>query len=244
MSSTTLDEGSFTDVGELAVATSGIEDYDRAPDGTLRWPAPDRDSPQLGEFSGKYTPSTALDALLRMEGHQGRSEDEVKSITGIDIKRPRRWHKIFERMAILYPGEGRTRLGRLGRILRDASRPEGMRLILAREAFESLRRYQFDNPVEHSLPAGCDIHPYYAILRAASKLDWKVHWDEVNRELMRLLKDSEIDAAIERIREARTQPEYSLFIGGASNDAGPLNARTHPAEASAPEGKSPEGQLS
>jgi hypothetical protein len=221
----------------------GASAYEKGPDGNLRWPAPDRDSPQLGTFSGSYKPDAAIGALLQMEGHQGRSEADLKAITGLELKRPRRWHKIFERMGVFYPGDGNTRLGRLGRLLSDAARPDGMKLVIAREALEVLRRYQFDNPVEHSVPPGCSIHPYYAVLRAASKLDWKLHWDEVNRELMRLMKDSDLDPVIDKIRVARSDPAYPAFVGGPSNSAGLLNARTHPAEPTAPEGKTPEGQL-
>lgn len=230
-----------TELDEPLGSGEGSEQF--APDGGLRWPAPDRDSPQLGTFTGSYVPERAIGALLQMDGRQGRSEEQVKTFTGADIKRPRRWHKIFERMGILYPGEGNTRLGRLGRLLRDATQPNGMKLIIAREASEVLRRYQFDNPVERSLPEGCSIHPYYAVLKAASNLEWKIHWDEVNRELMRLMQDSDIDAAVSKIRAARADSGYSAFIGGASNDSGLLSARTHAAEATAPTGKTPEGQL-
>lgn len=223
--------------------TESLGTYEKAPDGALRWPAPDRDSPQLGSFSGLYEPHDAMRALLQMEGRQGRSDTDVKAVTGVELKRSRRWHKIFERMGIFYPGEGHTRLGRLGRLLRDASRPGGMKLVIAREAVEVLRRYQFDNPVERSLPEGCNVHPYYAVLKAASKLEWRIHWDEVNRELMRLMKDSDLDPVIDKIRAARSDPAYAAFIGATENDPGQLSARTHPAEATAPSGKTPEGQL-
>ena len=219
------------------------EGVERAPDGALRWPAPDRDSPQLGTFSGSFSPASAIGALLQMEGRQGRSETDVKDVTGLDLKRPRRWHKIFERMGILHPGAGVTTLGKLGRILRDASKPDGLKFVIAREAVVVLFRYQFDNPVERALPPGCSIHPYWAVMKAASLLDWKIHWDEVNRELMRLHEDGAVEAAVEKIRVARSDPGYSAFIGGSSNEAGLLSARTHPAEESAPTGKTPEGQL-
>lgn len=226
---------------EAIESTSG--GYDHAPDGLLRWPAPDRDSPQLGSFSGRFDPDAKLGAFLRMEGRQGRSEEELLAVTGLELKRPRRWHKLFERMGILYPGEGITRLARLGRMLRDAAEPDGLRRLVAREVVEVLKRYQFDNPVEQSLPEGCDVHPYYAVLRAASLLDWRIHWDEVNRELMRLTKDDQIDDAVRRITAARADPAYGQFIGRSSNHAGLLSARTHPAEPTTAPGKSPEGQL-
>jgi hypothetical protein len=129
-------------------------------------------------------------------------------------------------------------------MLRDAAEPDGLRRVVAREVVEVLRRYQFDNPVERSLPAGCDIHPYWAVLRAASLLlNWRVHWDEVNREIMRLTKDEQVDGAAERIAAARADASYAGFIGGASNNPGVLSARTHPADVGAPTGKTPEGQL-
>jgi hypothetical protein len=217
--------------------------YEYAPDGELRWPAPDRDSPQLGTLDGKYLPDAKLNAFLLMEGHSGRSEAEVERVTGQKIKRPRRWHKLFERMGILYPGEGNTRLARLGRMLRDSAQPDGLTRLVAREAIEVLKRYQFDNPVEKSFPEGCSVHPYYAVLRAASFLDWRIHWDEVNREIMRVVRDDQLDDAIANIRKARQDPLYTEFIGNAANDAGLLRARTHFAEKSAPAGKFPEGQL-
>jgi hypothetical protein len=223
--------------------TESTGTYEKTPDGTLRWPAtPDRDSPQLGTFSGSYNPATPIGTLLQMEGRQGRVDGDVKAVTGVTLNRARRWHKIFERMGIFYPGKGNTRLGRLGRLLRDAARPNGMKLVVAREALDVLRRYQFDNPVERALPEGCTIHPYYAVLKAASKLGWTIHWDEVNRELMRLMKDSELDPVIDKIGVVRSDPGYAAFIGGAANEAGLLNARAHAALA-APPGRTPEGQL-
>ena len=217
--------------------------FEHAPDGALRWPAPDRDSPQLGTFAGRFSPDEKIGALLQMEGHQGRSEEDVRRITGLDLKRPRRWHKIFERMGIFYPGEGNTRLARLGRLLRDAAYPEGLRRMVTREVLEVLRRYQFDNPVERALPEGCTVHPYWIVLRAASLLDWKIHWDEVNRELMRIIRDQEVDDVVRKIAQARSDPAYAEYIGKESNASGLLSARTHPADAPAPVGKTPEGQL-
>lgn len=214
-----------------------------APDGAQRWPTPDRDSAKLGTFPGKFEPDEQLAVLLQMEGRQGRSEDAVLAQTGVALKRPRRWHKIFERMGLFYPGDGTTRLARMGRILRDASAPNGLERLVGREALELLKRYQFDNPVERALPAGCDVHPYFAVLKVAAELDWKVHWDEVNRELMRIMRDSEIAAVILKIRAARQEQGYDDFLGRTSNAAGFLAARTHEAEVGAPPGKTPEGQL-
>lgn len=212
-------------------------------DGNIRWPAADRDSPQIGTFAGAFAPSDWLQTFLQMEGSLGRSEEQVLAVTGKTVSRPRRWHKLFERMGVLYPGEGATRLTRVGRMLKAAAQPEGFRRLVAAEVASMLMRYQFDNPIEQGLPAGCDVHPYYVVLRAALELDGKIHWDELNRELMRIVTDEELDAVVSRIALARKDPNYGTFIGGPSNDAGLLRARTHPADSSAPEGKTPVGQL-
>ena len=63
------------------------------------------------------------------------------------------------------------------------------------------------------------------MLRAADQLDGRLHWDELNRELMRLLNDEEVDEAIERIRQARSQPGYRPETGGSSTF--PLSDRCH-----------------
>lgn len=224
-------------------ALEATEDACHSPDGALRWPAPDRDSPQIGSFEGRYSADPKIGVMLKMDGEHGRSESDVERITQLKLKRPRRWHKLFERMGILYPGEGKTRLARLGRMLRDAAEPDGLRRLITREVLATLIRYQFDNPYEKGLPDGNDVHPYYAVLRAASLLGGKIHWDEVNREIMRMMHDSELDEIVKKIRLARTTEGYDSFIGKASNAAGVLHARTHPAEEIAPEGKTPEGQL-
>ena len=220
-----------------------LDENDGAVVGLLCWPTPDRDSPQLGNFEGRFNPADKFGIFLQMEGLAGRSEEAVKAATGVEIKRPRRWHKIFERMGLLYPGDGNTRLARMGRVLRDASAPNGLERIIGREALETLKRYQFDNPIEKALPEGCDVHPYFAVLKCASMLEWKLHWDEVNRELMRILRDEDVPAVIAKIAAARQQPGYDAFLGTASNAAGLLAERTHLAEGTAPDGKLPEGQL-
>jgi hypothetical protein len=229
------------EIGEESVEAPGV--YGRAPDGSLRWPAPDRDSPQFGDLTGSYRPDAKIGAFLKMEGQSGRSENDIARIAGLGIKRPRRWHKLFERMGLLYPGEGITRLARLGRMLRDAAEPEGFERLMVREILAVLRRYQFDNPFEKSLPDGCDVHPYYAVLRAASLLDWRIHWDEVNRELMRMMRDDGLADVVEAIRNARAAAGYEDFIGKTSNAPGLLRERTHPAKETAPPRKTPEGQL-
>lgn len=214
----------------------------KTPEGDPCWPAPDRDSLRIGEFPD-YVPGPKVGPLLRMDGLNGRDETAVAAATGTALKRPRRWAKMLERLAVFHPGEGVLRLGKLGRLLRDLAEPGGMRVLVAREVLPVLWRYQFDNPVELGMPKGCSVHPYWAIMKAAAELDWKLHWDEVDRELMRVRRDDEIDGVVACIRAARQDPGYQAFIGTASNAAGLLRGRAHPAKFPAPAKKTPEGQL-
>ena len=227
---------------EDPVAEAEAEGPARTPEGDPCWPAPDRDSLRIGEFPD-YVPGPKVGPLLQMDGLNGRDESAVTAATGTVLKRPRRWVKMLERLAVFHPGEGTLRLGKLGRLLRDIAEPGGMRVLVAREVLPVLWRYQFDNPVELGMPKGCSVHPYWAIMEAAARLDWKLHWDEVDRELMRVKRDDEVGGVVANIRVARQDPGYQAFIGTASNAAGLLRGRAHPATSPAPTGKTPEGQL-
>jgi len=211
-----------------------------------RWQAPDRDSPTTAEFTATVELGQQLDLLLQMEGHAGTKEDEVAEVTGVTLSRPRRWHKIFERMGLLYQDpSGKTRLTDLGRHLVELKRTAGreFRRSLARLAVTVLRKYQLKNPADESedgYPEGADLHPYWAIWRAAVELDGRLHWDEVNRELMWVLRHGELDQAIEKIRLARAEPDYSPVGGGSKRIR--LRDRCYD-QTSAPAGKDPDGQV-
>lgn len=213
------------------------------------WQAPDRDSPKTAEFTATVELGKQLDLLLKTAaaGKSGTKEDDVKAATGEELSRPRRWHKIFERMGLLYPDEaGTTHPTDLGEILINAETTArtGMRQQLARAAAKVLRKYQLKNPVDETggeaYPDDCDIHPYWAIWKAVVELDGKLHWDELNREIFRVLKHEDLAGAIDRIRKARTQPGYDPVKGGTSKAK--LSGRCFEQE-SAPEGRDADGQI-
>ena len=206
-----------------------------------KWQAPDRDSPTI-EFNYGLEMTDQLKALLRMEGFDGYKEEAVKVRTGKEVSRPRRWHLMFERMGLLYRSNDKTHLTDLGKELVRAS-SANPRLDLARMALRTLSRYQLKNPVDEEgdfYPDGTDIHPYWAIWKACDELDGKLHWDELNRELMRVLHHADLPTVIERIREARKQPGYDPVAGGTA--AAPLSARCYDND-SPPEGRTGEGQV-
>ncbi len=206
-----------------------------------KWQAPDRDSPSI-EFDYSFGMTDQLEALLSMEGYDGYSEDAVRLRTGQDVSRPRRWHLMFERMGLLYRINDQTHLTDLGKELLRFSQSDP-RLDLAKKALVTLSRYQLKNPVDEegeTYPPECDIHPYWAIWRACDELDGKLHWDELNREIMRVLRHADLDSAIARIREARAQPAYDPLAGG--TPAARLSERCYDNDAP-PEGRTGEGQV-
>lgn len=216
-----------------------------------KWQAPDRDSPGTIVFGG--TPLTKLnenlDTLLRMDGANGMDEAEVLRTTGRDLSRPRRWHKIFERMGLMYRIGSVTHVSPLGRKLLDLdTRIQAEALSIPRDVaitvLDVLKKYQLKNPLDETeearYPDNCTVHPYYAIWRAADELDGKLHWDELNRELMHIMRDEELEEIIDRIRSARAQADYDPEKGGSANV--PLRDRCHE-QSSAPTGKTPEGQI-
>lgn len=193
-----------------------------------KWQAGDRDSPTLSLLE-LPSETDKLFTFLRMEGRNGYDETEVEEVTGQAISRPRRWHLILERAGFLYSLNGITYLSELGKAVVAAIQPQKeQRRRVARVAVRILRKYQLNNPADRGTgqyPNGCDIHPYWALLRGADKLEGKLHWDEMNREFMRVFHDDEVDDVIEKIRNARQQPDYDPRRGG--SQAVPLGERCH-----------------
>lgn len=212
------------------------------------WQAPDRDSPTTLEFEVKAELGTQLDALMQVEGHAGTREAVIREVTGTELSRPRRWHKIFERMGLLYQDEnGNTQLTELGNAIRAAKANVGrdFRRSLATQTIAVLRKFQLKNPADETLPddvypADADIHPYWAIWKAAVELGGKLHWDELNRELMWVLRHSDLDAAIARIRQARTEPGYDPVTGGSTTTR--LRDRAYD-QTTSPDARDPSGQV-
>ena len=204
-----------------------------------RWLAPDRDSIKtLEKVDVALGSQTRL--LLQMEGARGTVDAEVEARTGTELKRARRPHKLLERMGVLYPdADGNTRLTDLGRSLREVPETVDLRRRIAAAAIPVLAKYQLKNPVDDAQGdylADTDIHPYWAIWRAAAELDWKLHWDELNRELFWVLRHQDLGDSIDRIRQARTEADYDPTAVGTLRD------RAYD-QADAPEGKTPGGQV-
>lgn len=89
-------------------------------------------------------------------------------------------------------------------------------------------------------PGDCDIHPYWAIWKACDELEGKLHWDELNRELMHVFRHADLNAVIDKIRVARAVAGYDPVAGGTA--ASPLSPRCYDNDAP-PEGRSGDGQV-
>jgi 5-methylcytosine-specific restriction protein B len=137
-------------------------------------------------------------------------------------QRLRTWLLLFRLLGLAYEQGGFLHVTELGRQLREvldstyASTDDyakeisrANRLRIARVVGPALARWQLRNPLTAALyPSDTDVHPLWAIWKAARQLDNKIHWDELDRALTKCMHMTDLDAAIATIRDARTTPGY------------------------------------
>lgn len=129
----------------------------------------------------------------------------------ISNERIRTWKAVFEHFGFLLVDEAgrRIHLTPLGRTVKELydtlkQRMEGANDHLAKLAVGTLNRYLLRNPIDGDMyPEDSDLHPFRFIWRAMRQLDDKLHWEELNRVIMRVVYRHEEDEAIKTIREAR-----------------------------------------
>lgn len=125
--------------------------------------------------------------------------------------RLRTYRKMYERLGLVYRENELLRLSRLGKelvALEDELKVQKERVLLKpmATAISILSRYQLRNPIDGpELPVTCDILPCICIWKAMLRLENKLHFEEVNRVILRVPEMSALDAAIERIRQYREQ---------------------------------------
>lgn len=83
---------------------------------------------------------------------------------------------------------------------------------IAQLAVGPLSRYQLCNPFTANVgyPADTDIHPLRAIWLVMRSLDDRLHWEEMGRALTPCLRDGDLPAVVDRIREARADSRFNL----------------------------------
>jgi hypothetical protein len=129
----------------------------------------------------------------------------------ISDERVRTWKAVFEHFGFLLVDEAarRIHLTPLGRAVKEVydtleRRIEGANDRLAKLAVGTLNKYLLRNPIDGEMyPEDSDLHPFRFIWRAMRQLDNKLHWEELNRVIMRVMYRREEDEAIKTIREAR-----------------------------------------
>lgn len=179
--------------------------------------------------------SALLFALLNSEGVTWKPPyDPVRVALGIRRKtvlpeleeqadsRVRTWMVNFRGLGLVYEDTGHLHVTELGHQFRDVLQTTYAvtddygkevsrvnRIRIARVVGPALARYQLRTPLTlDRYPPKTDIHPLWAIWRAARKLDNRIHWDELDRTLTKCLRMSDLEAAIDKIRMARTSSGY------------------------------------
>jgi hypothetical protein len=181
------------------------------------WPSGDRDTTEWPKVSvdiaATFRPH--LENFISIDGVEWSDYDGMDSLSGHE-QTPQRWRsyrKMYERLGLIRKSGGQMVLTTFGKDV--ASIEEKVRVqkdsILenfANRAVNTLLRYQFKNPSDDSpdfraLPDDCDMRPYYAIWKCMHYLDGKLHFEELNRVLLKVLHLKEVDVAIEKIKSAR-----------------------------------------
>jgi hypothetical protein len=179
--------------------------------------------------------SAMLYGLLRSEGATWKEPYEaVRQALGIRNKpimpeyeersaqRIRTWMVWFRHLGFVYDDANRLNVTELGHQFRGvldsmytatdsfaAETARATRIKVARVVGPALARYQLRTPLNaNRYAAAVDIHPLWAIWKAARSLDDRIHWDELDRTLTKCLRMSDLDAAIDKIRAARETPGY------------------------------------
>jgi MoxR-like ATPase len=135
----------------------------------------------------------------------------------ITDQRLRTWKTVFEAIGLFTVEDDTIHATRFGRavveLLRDLDRQlNGANEHIARLGAEVLDRTLLKNPIETSpdVASNADLHPMRAIWRTMRSLDNKLHWEELNRVLMRTEYEADVPAAVEHIRSVRAKyPEYT-----------------------------------
>ena len=186
------------------------------------WPSGARDTTEFPKIEINLGVSFRehLGAFLKLEGMGWNDYDAQKLTSGLDVadSRMRTNRKMYERMGLIYRDNEKVRLSQLGlqmKELEDNLIHEKERLLgkIRETAVDILSRYQLRNPVDGAdLPISCDILPCVCIWRAMRELDNKIHYEEMNRVILHVMKMSDLPFAIDRIRNARdTYGNYALL---------------------------------
>jgi len=179
------------------------------------WPIPDRDTTQFPTINkeGRITCRSHLAAFLRLDGVGWQDYSLQREIAGLNVEdsRLRTYRKLYERLGLIYRKSNRIRLAALGLSVRELTTLSSTEITSAlsntkKQAIVTLAKYQLRNPAESDhrrLGESCDVLPFLCIWKAMLSLDNKLHTEELNRVMLRVMTMSQVDSAISKIRSVR-----------------------------------------
>lgn len=177
------------------------------------WPSGARDTTEFPKVTVKIDASMRehLEAFTKMDGVGWTDYDAMNEASGSEMtgSRLRTYRKMYEKFGLIMHEGDKLKLSRLGHQMAMLetdleNQKEAVLNKLRTTAIDILSRYQLKNPVDNDpLPESCDVLPAICIWKAMRKLDNKLHPEEVNRVILRVMKMDELDEAIETIKAAR-----------------------------------------
>ncbi len=184
----------------------------------MNWPMSDRDTTEFPEISVEFGISFRehlKDIVSIPDGIDANNYSEIRetSFTGKTDQRIRTYRKLYERLGVVYRRNGKIYHSKLGKKLSslesDLSAAAKAEIKdISSIIIKVLKRYQYANPLDANPKDYSDIpkvHPYFLLWKVMEGLDGKIHYQEVNRVLLKLQSNEEADAAIDTIRNARRE---------------------------------------
>ena len=177
------------------------------------WPSGARDTTEFPKVNIDIdvTFRDHLKAFTKMGGAGWTDYDAMNSSSGSDMtgSRLRTYRKLYEKCGLIYRSDGKIQLSRLGQQMGSLeadleAKKEEILYALRTTAIDILSRYQLRNPSDNDpLPDDCDVLPAICIWKAMRQLDNKLHAEEINRVILRIMRMADLDQAIEHIRDVR-----------------------------------------
>lgn len=177
------------------------------------WPSGARDTTEFPKVAVSIDASMRdhLKAFTLMDGVGWTDYDAMNDASGSNMtgSRLRTYRKMYEKFGLLYHKEDKLMLSRLGHQMAtlESALAEIKNEVLNQlrtTAADILSRYQLRNPSDNDpLPSTCDVLPAIVFWKSMRSLDNKLHPEEVNRVLLRVMQMDELDDAIETIKTSR-----------------------------------------
>ena len=179
------------------------------------WPSGARDTTEFPKVAVSIDASMRdhLKAFTLMDGVGWTDYDAMNDASGSNMtdSRLRTYRKMYEKFGLLYHKDDKLMLSRLGHQMAalesslDAKKNEVLNQLRITAA-NILSRYQLRNPADNDpLPSTCDVLPAIVFWKSMRSLDNKLHPEEVNRVLLRVMQMDELDDAIETIKTSREE---------------------------------------